>query len=476
MQYDVAIIGAGVVGSMIARALSQYELNTVVLERHAEPAEETSAANSGIVHAGYDAKPGSWKAKLKVRGNAMMEELCREMDVPFRRTGSLVLAFDEADCRELERLYAYGQQNGVPGLKILSREEVLRRETAVSENVQAALYAETAGIVCPYELTQAALEVACTAGTEFLREFQVASIVRYGAKYVISAVDGRTIEAGMVVNAAGVFSDRIAAMVGDNSFSIRPRKGQYILFEHTLGDYVSSVIFQTPRNGSKGVLVAPTVDRNLFIGPNADYVPDPEDVSTTPAGLDEIAACARKSVKNIDMKLAITNFAGLRASSTTRDFVLTNPEPGFFNAAGIESPGLSASPAIAEHIVEMMRRAGLVLKKKEGWTGKRKPVARFREMGMEERQKKIAEDPAYGKMVCRCETVTEGEIREAIRRPAGARTVDGVKRRTRAGMGRCQGGFCSPRVMEILAQELGCGLDEITKFGGASRVLLGKSR
>ena len=205
MQYDVAIIGAGVVGSMIARALSQYELNTVVLERHAEPAEETSAANSGIVHAGYDAKPGSWKAKLNVRGNAMMEELCREMDVPFRRTGSLVLAFDEADCRELERLYAYGQQNGVPGLKILSREEVLRREAAVSENVQAALYAETAGIVCPYELTQAALEVACTAGTEFLREFQVTSIVRYGAKYVISAADGRTIEVGMVVNAAGVF-------------------------------------------------------------------------------------------------------------------------------------------------------------------------------------------------------------------------------------------------------------------------------
>lgn len=476
MQYDVAIIGAGVVGSMIARALSGYELNVAVLERHAEPAEETSAANSGIVHAGYDAKPGSWKAKLNVRGNALMEDLCRDLDVPFRRTGSLVLAFDEADRRELDRLYDYGQQNGVPGLHILEREEVLRREPSVSEAVQAALYAETAGVVCPYELTQAALEVACASGAEFLREFQVQGIVRYGAKYVITAADGRTVEAHMVVNAAGVFSDRIAAMVGDNSFSIRPRKGQYILFERALGDYVKSVIFQTPRNGSKGVLVAPTVDYNLFVGPNADYVPDPEDVSTTPEGLDEIASCARKSVGAIDLRMAITNFAGLRASSTTRDFVLTNPEPGFFNAAGIESPGLSASPAIAEHMVEMLRRAGLVLKKRAGWTGRRAPVARFREMDLAARQEKIREDPSYGRMVCRCETVTEGEIRAAIRRPAGARTIDGVKRRTRAGMGRCQGGFCSPRVMEILAEELGCGLEEITKFGGDSRVLLGKSR
>ena len=266
-------------------------------------------------------------------------------------------------------------------------------------------------------------------------------------------------------------------MVGDDRFTITPRKGEYILFEKSMGKTVGHVVFQTPAGGSKGVLVSPTVDGNLYIGPNANVVEHKDDTSTTWQGLEEIKTCAAKSVAKLDMRLAITNFAGLRATPSTGDFVIDSPVAGFINAAGIESPGLSAAPAIAEEVVGLVRASGRVtMTKREDWTGTREPVKRFREMTDAERAELVRENPAYGRIICRCETVTEQEIRDAIRRPAGARSVDGVKRRTRSGMGKCQGGFCGPRVVDILAEELGCEPTEITKFGGASYMLTGKTR
>lgn len=476
MQYDVTVIGAGVVGAMTAYHLSRYQLRVLVVDKNLEPAAETSSANSGIVHAGYDAAPGSMKALLNVRGNAMMEDLCKKLDVPFKRLGSLAVAFSESEAATVRELYDSGITNGVPGLQILSAEATYEKEPGLQPGVTCALYAPSAGIVCPYELTAAALETACKNGADYLREAPVTAIEAADGGYRITA-GGQQIETRLIVNAAGLYADAVARMVGDDSFMIRPRKGEYILFEKSMGKTVSHVVFQTPAGGSKGVLVAPTVDGNLYIGPNANYVDDKTDTSTTFDGLTEIKTCAAKSVAGLDMRLAITNFAGLRATPSTGDFILNQPVPGFFNAAGIESPGLSAAPAIGAYVVQMIAESGAAaLTEKDGWEETREPVLRFREMTTAERAELVAKDPRYGRIVCRCETVTEQEIRDAIRRPAGARTVDGVKRRTRSGMGKCQGGFCGPRVVDILAEELGCEPTDITKFGGASYMLTGKTR
>lgn len=477
MQYDVIVIGSGVTGAMTAYHLSRYQLRVAVLDKNLEPAAETSSANSGIVHAGYDAKPGSMKALLNVRGNAMMGDVCAKLDVPFKRIGSLVVAFSEDEAKTVEELYESGVKNGVPDLKVLNAEETYAKEPGLQPGVVCALYAPSAGIVCPYELTTAALEVACVNGAEYLRQTEVTAIEKIDGGYRLTDANGKTYETRVVVNAAGLYADAVAAMAGDTSFTIRPRKGEYILFEKSMGKTVSHVVFQTPAAGSKGVLVSPTVDGNLYIGPNANYVEDKRDTATTYEGMNEIKTCSAKSVGGLDMRLAITNFAGLRATPSTGDFILNEPAPGFFNAAGIESPGLSAAPAVGEYVVELIRQSGAVsLVEKDGWTASREPVIRFREMSTAERADLVARDSRYGRIICRCETVTEQEIRDAIRRPAGARSVDGVKRRTRSGMGKCQGGFCGPRVVDILAEELGCDPTEITKFGGASYMLTGKTR
>ena len=476
MQYDVIVIGAGVTGAMTAYQLSRYQLRVCVVDKRLEPAAETSSANSGVVHAGYDAKPGSNKARLNVRGNALMEEVCHALDVPFKRIGSLVVAFSDAEAETVKALYESGVKNGVPDLRVIAADEIYAKEPKLQPGAVCALYAPSAGIVCPYELTTAALEVACVNGAEYLREAEVTAIEKTADGFAVTA-GGQTLTAPVVVNAAGLFADQIARMVGDDRFAITPRKGEYILFEKSMGKTVSHVIFQTPANGTKGVLVAPTVDGNLYIGPNANVVEDKNDTSTTWQGLEEIKTCAAKSVGGLDMRLVITNFAGLRATPSTGDFILDSPVPGFINAAGIESPGLSAAPAVAEEVVSLVRESGkVVMHERADWTRTREPVKRFREMTDDERAALVAENPAYGRVICRCETVTEQEIRDAIRRPAGARSVDGVKRRTRSGMGKCQGGFCGPRVVDILAEELGCDPTEITKFGGASYMLTGKTR
>lgn len=477
MMYDVAIVGAGVVGALIARELSRYNVKVCLIDKEADVAMGTSKANSAIVHAGYDAKPGSLKARLNVRGNALMSQVAEELDVPFQRIGSLVLAFHEEDMTQLHKLYSRGIENQVPDLKILDKEQVRKMEPNLSEEVIAALYAPTAGIICPYELTVGAVENAVFNGVDLKLERTVINIIAEHRQFTL-ITEKEEIQCKYLINAAGVHADAIAAMVGKENFSITPRKGEYLLLDKSQGGVVNTVIFQPPSKMGKGILVTPTVDGNLLIGPNAHDIDNKEDISTTASGLEEVIHGAGKSVPTLDIRQVITSFAGLRATPSTGDFIIEEAADvkGFIQVAGIESPGLSASPAIAEYVVKVLNQAGLELEKREKFDPIRKPVVRFREMTDAERAKVIQQNSKYGKIICRCEKVTEGEIVDCIRRPAGARNIDAVKRRTRAGMGRCQGGFCAPRVAEILSRELDIPMEEVTKMGGQSKLLAGRTK
>lgn len=477
MIYDVAIIGAGVTGAMIARELSRFELKICILEKDSDAAMGASRANSGIIHAGYDAAPGSMKAKMNVLGSELMEKTARELDVPFKRTGSLVVAFNHEGRHGLEALYEKGVKNGVRDLWILDREGALEMEPNLSQEVEGALYAPSAGIICPYELTLGALENAIMNDAELRLNSEVKRIDRIGGLFRMET-ENESLTARYVVNAAGVYADAVSALAGDDSFSIRPRKGEYLLFDKSQGGIVGRTIFQLPTNKGKGILVTPTVDGNLLIGPNANPAEGKDDTATTAAGIEEIIKNALKSIPGINMRQVITSFAGLRATPAERDFILRESPVarGFVNAAGIESPGLTASPAIAHYIVGILADAGLGLIPKANYTPDRKGIARFRDMTDEERAILVNRNKAYGRIVCRCEKITEGEVIDSIRRPAGARSLDAVKRRTRAGMGRCQGGFCSGRIMEILSKELGMPLDEVTKMGEGSSILAGRTK
>ena len=480
-MYDVLIIGGGVTGSAIARELSRYDLKTALFEKGEDVCSGTSKANSGIAHAGFDAAPGSLKAKMNIRGSQMMEELSRKLDFPYKRNGSLVLCFDEKDRPRLEKLLQQGKENGVEGLEILEKKELLALEPALSEEVVCALHAPTGGIVCPFKLTIALAENAAVNGVEFhLNE---------GVKRVQpGTVEGYTVETGkgtyetrIVVNAAGLYGDEIHNQVSGEKLHITPRKGEYCLMDKKIGQLVSHTIFQMPTAMGKGVLVTPTVHGNLMVGPTATDISDKEGVDTTAEGLDEVLKKAALSVKSLPRGVTITSFAGLRAHEDHDDFILgeVKDAPGFFDAVGIESPGLTSAPAIgewmAEKIVEKLRKTQKVEEKK-AFQETRKDIPNIASMDQAEAAALIAENPAYGTIICRCEKVTEGEIIDAIRRPLGARSLDGIKRRTRAGMGRCQAGFCSTKVMDILARELGIPLEEVTKAGGASRMLTGGER
>ena len=480
-MYDVLIIGGGVTGSAIARELSRYDLKTALFEKGEDVCFGTSKANSGIAHAGFDAAPGSLKAKMNIRGSQMMEELSRKLDFPYKRNGSLVLCFDEKDRPRLEKLLQQGKENGVEGLEILEKKELLALEPALSEEVVCALHAPTGGIVCPFKLTIALAENAAVNGVEFhLNE---------GVKRVQpGTVEGYTVETGkgtyetrIVVNAAGLYGDEIHNQVSGEKLHITPRKGEYCLMDKKIGQLVSHTIFQMPTAMGKGVLVTPTVHGNLMVGPTATDISDKEGVDTTAEGLDEVLKKAALSVKSLPRGVTITSFAGLRAHEDHDDFILgeVKDAPGFFDAVGIESPGLTSAPAIgewmAEKIVEKLRKTQKVDEKK-AFQETRKDIPNIASMDQAEAAALIAENPAYGTIICRCEKVTEGEIIDAIRRPLGARSLDGIKRRTRAGMGRCQAGFCSTKVMDILARELGIPLEEVTKAGGASRMLTGGER
>ncbi len=475
-MYDVVIIGAGVTGSAIARELSKKELKVIVLERASDVCEGTSKANSGIVHAGFDAKPGSLKASLNVRGNEKMEQLSKELDFPFKRNGSLVVSFEENGMEVLERLKRQGEENGVKQLQILSAAEVKEKEPHISEKVKAALFAPTGGIVCPFHLTMALAENAVENGVEFSLNTKVEKVIKKTDGYEIRTDKG-VYETKTVVNAAGVYADVFHNMVSKKKINIIARKGEYCLLDKEAGNYVTATVFQLPGAYGKGVLVTPTVHGNLLVGPTADDIPDKEAVNTTAKAMENLLERGKQSVDELPVRQIITSFAGLRAHEEKGDFILGEPEdaPGFFDAAGIESPGLSCAPAIGEYIAELLSKK-LAAADKKNFKATRKGMPNVAQENPEEREKLIKENPAFANVVCRCELVTEGEILAAIHRPLGATTLDGIKRRTRAGMGRCQAGFCSPKTVEILARELGMDIGEITKSGGDSRFLTGKNK
>lgn len=476
MTYDVAIVGAGVVGGLIARELSRYELNVALLEKCNDVAMGTTKANSAIVHGGFDAQNGTLKAELNVKGTAMMPELCKKLSVPFKNNGSIVVAFSDSEMDHIKVLYERGVKNGVPGLSVIDQAELRRIEPNISDNAVGALLCESAGIVCPYELTIAAVENAVTNGVEFIRNCDVKAITENADGYVLNTSLG-DINAKYIINAAGNFSDDLARMVGDDSIQLIPRKGEYYLLDKSVGNLAVHTIFQCPNEMGKGILVTPTVDGNLLIGPTAVNQDSKDDTDTTPAGLKEIVEKALKSVPIVSARNAITSFAGVRAHPTNDDFIIgwCDKSANFLNVAGIESPGLSSAPAIATFVRDILGEK-VELKEKATFVETREEPVRFRHMNDEERAELIKKNPAYGRIVCRCETITEGEIIDAIKAPAGARDVDGVKRRTRAGMGRCQGGFCGSKVVEILARELGVDMNEITKFGGDSKIIYERTK
>ena len=475
---DVIIIGGGVVGCSVARELSRFDADILLLERGNDVSVGTSKANSGIVHGGYDAKPGTLKAKFNVAGNAMFDALARELDFPFKRNGSMVLCFDKADIGKLLELKEQGVKNGVQGLYVLEGYEAVKAmEPYVSENVVAALVVPNGGIVSPYEMTIAYAENAATNGVEFRFGSEVTAIDRIDGGLQVTCADGFTAQAKYVVNAAGVYADVINNMISPDKMHITARKGDYELLDKTCGYMASHTLFQMPTKMGKGVLVTPTCHGNILVGPTATDVTDKDDVATTPEELASAFDRALLTMPSLNRRNIITQFSGLRAHLDTDDFVIGESAAvkGLYNVAGIESPGLSSAPAIAVHVAEEIAKK-LSLGKNANFVAERKGIPHFATLSSEERQKLVAENPLYGRIVCRCETVTEGEIVEAIRRKPGAVDMDGVKRRTRQGMGRCQAGFCTPRVMEILSRELGVPMTEVTKRGGNSQFVIGRTK
>lgn len=472
-MYDVVIIGAGVSGSASARELSRYKVNACVIEKTEDVCSGTSKANSGIVHAGFDAPEGSLMAKLNVEGNLMMEELSKELDFPFKKNGSLVICLSEEDMPKLKELYDRGIRNGVKELKILNKEEVLELEPNITDDVYAALYAPTGGIVCPFGLNIALAENANTNGIEFRFNTEAQDIEKIDGGFIIKTNQG-DIKTKYIVNAAGVYADKFHNMVSQNKINITARKGEYCLLDKNAGNHVSRTIFALPGKMGKGVLVSPTAHGNLIVGPTSTDIDDKEGVNTTREGLDTVIGKSSMNVKNIPMRQVITSFSGLRAHEDNHEFIIKELEDakGFIDCAGIESPGLTSSPAIGKMVADILKEK-LNLEENPNFVGTRKGILDPNTLSLEERNQLIKEQPAYGNIICRCEMITEGEIIDAIRRPLGAKSLDGVKRRTRAGMGRCQAGFCSPKTMEILERELSISMFDITKAGGESNMVLG---
>lgn len=477
-MYDVIVIGAGVVGGMIARELSRYELDVMILEKENDVAMGATKANSAIVHAGFDAKEGSLKARLNVRGSELMEQVCAELGVKYQRNGSLVIGFTEEDRVNVEALVERGIRNGVRDVRLVEKDELKALEPNISDDAICALYAPTGAIVCPYELCIASIGNAMDNGADLKCGFEVASIERNNGIYTLTSAYGDKVEGRYVVNAAGIFSDKIARMVGDDSFTVHPRRGEYILLDRECGGIVKHTIFRTPSKMGKGILVSPTVDGNLLLGPTSVDMDDKDDKSTTPEGLARvIRECGENIAGGVPVGgKSITSFCGLRAVGSTGDFIINSKVENFVNVAGIESPGLSSAPAIAEFVRDILKDGGLDLREKTDFDPIREPKHYFREASVEEKNEIIKKDASYGRIICRCETISEGEILDAIRSNPPARDIDGVKRRTRAGMGRCQGGFCGPYVMDLIAKEREIAFEQVTKSGGKSVMVYGKTK
>lgn len=476
MIYDVIIIGGGVTGCCIARTLSKYDLNICLLEKEAEIAVGTTKANSGVIHAGYASPRDYIKRHLCIGGNKMYTQAAEELNFPFKRIGSFVVALEDNQIKQLEEERKKGTEDGVPGLEvILDKKKIKQMEPNLTDEVVGVLHAPSAGLASPYELTFALAENAVMNGAKFFRNHEVVKIKHQDYVFTVRTFAGE-FQGRNLINASGLYAARISRMLGLDYFSIMPRKGEYILFDRN-AIQLNKILFPIPTKVSKGILVCPTLHGNTFIGPNAQNITDRENISTTTAGLKEILEGGMKLVPNIPARSSIRNFAGLRAVPDTYDFIIDNTDVyGFINVAGILSPGLTATFAIAEKVVEFLELLGIELKVKEDYNPIRPKPERFKDFTKEELDIKIKEDPAWGRIICRCETIPEKEIINAIHAPVGANTVDGVKFRCRPGMGRCQGGFCRPRVIEILSRELNKKYEEITKRGEDTNILMGKTK
>lgn len=476
-MYDVIVIGAGVIGSAVANELMRCDRRVAVLEKGLDVCEGTSKANSGIVHAGFDASPGSLKARLNVEGNRRMEELSKELDFSFRRNGSMVLCFCEEEKDRLKQLHEKGITNGVPELRLLSGEEARSLEPRLSDTVVAALYAPTGGIVCPFGLTIALAENAFVNGARFYFDTRVTGIVKREGSYLLHTTQG-DFESRIVVNAAGIYADQLHNMVSERKMTLVARKGEYCLYDKQAGEHVSKTIFQLPTKYGKGVLITPTIHGNLLLGPTAEDIQDKEGLATSARGLEEVLKKAALSVNALPpMGQVITSFAGLRAHEAKDDFIIEEVEDarGFLDVAGIESPGLTCAPAIGSLVAGLVDQIAPA-RKRENYISQRVGIKSMASATPEEQQELIRKNPAYANVICRCEMVTEGEILDAIHRPLGARTLDGIKRRTRAGSGRCQAGFCLPRTMELLSREWKKDLASIVKSGEGSHYLSGYNK
>lgn len=475
-MYDVIIIGGGVIGCACARELSRFRLKTLVVERENDLCSGTSKANSAIAHAGYDAVPGTLKARLNREGARLMPHLARELDFLYRQNGSLVVCTDEKDIPALEALYRRGLENGIDELELLGREEVQRLEPNLSADVRGALRAKGGGILCPFGLTLALGENAKANGVDFQLNCSVESLERTEEGYRLVTNKGE-LSTRVVVNAAGIYGDVIHNSVSRRKLHIVPRRGEYLLFDKSEGGHVNHTIFSLPGPLGKGVLVTPTVHGNLMAGPTARDVEDKEATATTYEGLEEVKMKAAKIVRGLRQDRVITSFAGLRAHEDSDDFIIGEAEdaPGFIDAVGTESPGLVSSPAVGRMVADIVADK-LQPKENSSFDPRRRGIRLFHELSREEQRKKIGENSAYGNILCRCEQISEGDILEAIHRPLGARDVDGLKRRVRVTSGRCQGGFCTPKILEILSRELGVAPEEITKSGEGSRMLAGPTR
>lgn len=475
-KFDILIAGAGVTGGMIARELSRFQLSVCLLEKENDVACGATKANSGIVHGGYDPVPGTLKAKLNTAGVELLFEAAKMLNVPHKRNGSMVCAFAEEENPVIDHLYKRGLENGIEGLAVITGDQARELEPELSDKVTKALLVTNSGIVCPYELTIAAVGNAMDNGVELKRNFAISDIAKIGEGFVVSAADGRKVQGTYLINCAGSFADDLAAMVGDKFYQIIPRAGEYMLLDKAEGTRVSRTIFQTPGKEGKGILVTPTNHGNLLTGPTATEVEHGESTETTGSQLAYVQRMGAKSVPGVNFRQVITSFTGVRASTEGGDFIIqmSDKVKGFVHVAAIDSPGLTCCVSIAKYVVDILKKAGVVLTEKENWDGTREDMHAFSKMSIEEKNEVIRNNPSYGKIICRCETVTEGEIIAALHKNPVALDLDGVKRRTRSGMGRCQGGFCSSYVMKLIAQHAGMDMTDVTKNGGGSYVLTEK--
>ncbi len=473
-MFDVAIIGAGIIGCACAYKLSQYNLSVALIDRENDISLGATRANSAIIHAGFDPEPNTLMAKLNVDGNAQCKEICKKLGVECKEIGSLVTAFDEDDMKTLQKLLENGRKNGVPGIEIWTKEQVLEREPNLSKDIIGALWAPSAAITNPWQLALAMAEVAVVNGCKPILNFDVSSIKRENSLYILS--NGKeNVRAKFVINAAGVFADKVSALVSSPTYKIIPTAGEYYLLDKSEGNTVSSVIFPCPSKKGKGVLISPTVHGNLIVGPNAQIVSDAEDTKSTASGLAEVREKASKNVPCVNLRQNIRNFTGIRANSSVDDFIIEFRCENFLDLAGIRSPGLSSAPAIADMAVSMLSEKGLCLEKKENFIDKRKKIS-FKHLSESEKKALIEKNPKYGRVICRCETITEGEIIDAINSPIPPCSVDGIKRRAGSGMGRCQGGFCAPKVVEILAREKKISPLDVLQDKNGSYILINETK